>query len=210
MEFPVLDINGKKVSSVELPDEIFGIPKDEINTGLMHQLYVLQTSNARLGTHKTLTRGEVAMTTAKWFRQKGTGRARHGAQSAPQFVGGGQAHGPRPHKYTKNMPKQMRRIAIRNALSALLADDQLVLVDGLEATSPKTKDMAQTLNKLVGDQTALVLLADRNENVERGISNLADARYLRASYLNIRDLLSYDKVIVPLDALEVIKSIWGN
>jgi large subunit ribosomal protein L4 len=210
MEFPVLDINGKKVSSVDLPDEIFGIPKDEINTGLMHQLYVLQTSNARLGTHKTLTRGEVAMTTAKWFRQKGTGRARHGAQSAPQFVGGGQAHGPRPHKYTKNMPKQMRRVAIRNALSALVADEQLVVVDGLEAASPKTRDMAQTLNKLVGAQKALVLLADRNENVERGISNLADARYLRASYLNIRDLLSYDKVIVPLDALEVIKSIWGN
>lgn len=210
MEFPVLDINGKKVSSVDLPDEIFGIPKEEINTGLMHQLYVLQTSNARLGTHKTLTRGEVAMTTAKWYRQKGTGRARHGAQSAPQFVGGGQAHGPRPHKYTKNMPKQMRRTAIRNALSALVADEQLVVVDRFEASSPKTKDMAQTLNALVGGHKALVLLADRNENVERGISNLAEARYLRASYLNIRDLLSYDKVIVPLDALEVIKSIWGN
>jgi large subunit ribosomal protein L4 len=210
MEFPVLDINGKKVSSVDLPDEIFGIPKEEINTGLMHQLYVLQTSNARLGTHNTLTRGEVAMTTAKWYRQKGTGRARHGAQSAPHFVGGGQAHGPRPHKYTKNMPKQMRRIAIRNALSALVADEQLVVVDRFEASSPKTKDMAQTLNALVGGHKTLVLLADRNENVERGISNLADARYLRASYLNIRDLLSYDKVIVPLDALEVIKSIWGN
>lgn len=210
MEFPVVDMNGKKVSTVQLPDEIFGIPNDSINKGLMHQYYVLQMANARLGTHNTLTRGEVKMTTAKWYRQKGTGRARHGAQSAPIFVGGGQAHGPKPHKYTKNMPKQMRRVAIRNALSALVNDQQLVVVDSFKAATPKTKDMAQTLKKLVGSESALVLLADRNDNVERGISNLAEAAYLRASYLNIRDLLSYDKVIMPLDALEVIKSIWGN
>lgn len=210
MEFPVLDINGKQVSKVNLPDEIFGIPKEEINTGLIHQAYVRQLSNARLGTHSTLTRAEVDRTTAKMYRQKGTGRARHGSRKAPIFVGGGQAHGPKPHKYTKDMPRQMRRAVIRHLLSALINDNQLVLVDRFEAASPKTKDMKTVLTALVGNDTALVLLAQANDNVQRGISNLADARYLRVNYLNVRDLLYYDKVILPLDALEVIKSIWGN
>jgi len=210
MEFPVLDINGKQVSKVNLPDEIFGIPKEEINTGLIHQAYVRQLANARLGTHSTLTRAEVDRTTAKMYRQKGTGRARHGSRKAPIFVGGGQAHGPKPHKYTKDMPRQMRRAVIRHLLSALINDNQLVLVDRFEAASPKTKDMKKALTALVGDDTALVLLAQANDNVQRGISNLVDARYLRVNYLNVRDLLYYDKVILPLDALEVIKSIWGN
>lgn len=210
MEISVLDMNGKEVSKTELPAEIFGIPKDEINTGLMHQAYVRQMANARQGTHKTKTRSEVRMTKAKWYRQKGTGRARHGAKSAPIFVGGGVAHGPRPRNYYKHMPKNMRRQAIRNALSALIADEQIVVVDKLELASSKTKDMKKVLSNLVGEQSALVLLADRNDNVERGVSNLPDARYLRASYLNIRDLLTYDKVIMPLDALEVITGIWGK
>lgn len=210
MEFPVLDITGKQVSQVELPEEIFGIPKEELNTGLLHQAYVRQMANARLGTHKTKTRSEVKMTTAKAYRQKGTGRARHGAKSAPIFVGGGIAHGPRPRKYTKDMPRQMRRAVIRHLLSSLVADNQLVVVDRFEAASPKTKDMRATLSNLVGDQSALVLLAERNENVERGISNLANASYLRANYLNVRDVLKADKVIMPLDALELIKSIWGR
>ncbi len=210
MKFAVMNMNGQKVSDVELPDEIFGIPKDKINKGLMHQAYVRQMANARLGTHKTKTRGEVAMTTAKMYRQKGTGRARHGAHSAPQFVGGGKAHGPQPHKYTKHMPKQMRRAAIRNALSALVADQQLVIVDKLEVSAPKTKEIRKVLDNLVGESSALVLLADANPPLERSISNLADARYLRANYLNIRDLFTFDKVIMPLDALEVIKGIWGK
>jgi len=210
MKFAVMNMNGQKVSDVELPDEIFGIPKDDINKGLMHQAYVRQMANARLGTHKTKTRGEVALTTAKMYRQKGTGRARHGAHSAPQFVGGGQAHGPQPHKYTKHMPKQMRRAAIRNALSTLVVDQQLVIVDKLEMNTPKTKEMRKVLDNLVGENSALVLLADANAPLERSISNLADARYLRASYLNIRDLFTFDKVIMPLDALEVIKDIWGK
>ncbi|PJF22716.1 MAG: 50S ribosomal protein L4 [Phototrophicales bacterium] len=207
MQVSVLDINGKEVSQVDLPADIFEV---EVNTGLMHQAYVRQMANARLGTHKTKTRSEVRMTTAKWYRQKGTGRARHGAKSAPIFVGGGIAHGPRPRKYTKNMPKKMRRQAIRCALSALLRDNQLVVVDQFNVSSHKTKDMMDTLEKLVGDQSALVLLADRNDNVERSIRNIPNAMYLRANYLNIRDLLKHDKVIMPLDALEVIKRIWGR
>lgn len=206
MEFPVLNTSGDQVQTIDLPADIFEV---DVNVGLMHQAYVRQMANARQGTHKTKTRSEVRMTKAKWYRQKGTGRARHGAKSAPIFVGGGLAHGPRPRKYTQKMPKKMRREAIRSALSALVRDDQLIVVDAMTQNTPKTKDMRETLHRLVGEQSALVLLADRNENVERSISNLSNAMYLRASYLNIRDLLNHDKVIMPLDALEVIKSIWG-
>jgi large subunit ribosomal protein L4 len=207
MQATVVDINGKSVKEINLPADIFEV---DVNVGLMHQAYVRQMANARQGTHKTKTRSEVRMTGAKWYRQKGTGRARHGAKSAPIFVGGGVAHGPRPRDYSKDMPKQMRRKAIRCALSALARDEQLVFVDSLSVNSPKTKDMRQTLNNLVGDNSALILLADKNENVERGVSNLDNARYLRANYLNVRDLLQYDKVIVPLDALELIQGIWGT
>jgi large subunit ribosomal protein L4 len=207
MQVSVLDQTGKEIQKIDLPPDIFEV---EINTGLMHQAYVRQMANARLGTHNTLGRGEVNLTKAKWYRQKGTGRARHGARSAPIFVGGGSAHGPHPRKYTKDMPKKMRRQAIRSALSALARDQQLIIVDQLALDAPKTKDMKAILGALAGDSKALVLLAEGNENVQRSVNNLPNARTLRANYLNIRDLLGHDKVIIPLDALEVIKSIWGR
>lgn len=207
LEVPVLDMNGRQVETLELPADIFQV---KINKGLMHQAYVRQMANRRLGTHKTQRRGEVSVTTKKMYRQKGTGRARHGSYSATQFVGGARPMGPRPRDYTLDMPKKMRRGAIRSALSALLRDGQLVFVNQLTMDTPKTKEMKQVLNTLVGDNTALVLIGERNENVERSVSNLANAKYLHANFLNIRDLLQYDRVIVPLDALEVIKRIWSG
>jgi large subunit ribosomal protein L4 len=208
MNVPVLNTSGKKVNTIDLPADIFEV---EVNVGLMHQAYVRQMANARLGTHKTQTRGEVSRTSAKWYRQKGTGRARHGSRDATQFVGGGRPKGPRPRDYTQDMPKKMRRKAIRCALSALARDEQLVFVDKLDIEAPKTKEMRQILSKLAGENnSALVLVAERNENVQRSVNNLPDAKTLRASYLNIRDLLKYDRVIVPLDALDVIKQIWGT
>lgn len=207
MEFPVVDTSGKEVSKVDLPTDIF---EAKINVGLMHQAFVRQMANARQGTHKTLTRGEIRMTGAKWYRQKGTGRARHGAQSAPIFVGGGRAHGPRPRDYSKDMPKEMRRGAIRSALSTLVRDDQLVVIDKLEMDTPKTKEIRQVLNALIGDQSALVLVTNEQKTVRKSVSNLANAHSIIVNYLNVRDLLQYDKVIMPLDTLEVIKSIWGK
>jgi len=201
IKLAVKDMRGREVDERELPADIFEAP---INMGLIHQAYVRQMSNARLGTHDTKGRGEVNRTKIKWFRQKGTGRARHGSRNAPIFVGGGSAHGPHPHKHIKDMPRKMRQAAIRSALSAKAADEQIVLVDSLEMDQPRTRDMADTLYSLVGDNSALVLLASANENVEMSVRNLPDAHYLRASYLNIRDLLKYDTVVVPLDALDVI------
>lgn len=210
MQFPVMDINGKQVSTVDLPAEIFGIAKEDLNVGLMHQAFVRQQANARLGTHKTKTRSENNRTTAKVYRQKGTGRARHGSRNAPIFVGGGIAHGPIPHKYTKALPKKMHRTAIRHALSSLVQDGQLVVVDSVSSIQPKTKEMAKVLQALVGDNSALVVLAERNENVERSVRNLDRAYYLRAMYLNVRDLLQYNRVVLPLDALPIISNWLGT
>ena len=207
IKLPVKDIKGREVDEVELPADIFEAP---INVGLMHQAYVRQMANARLGTHKTKSRGEVNRTKKKWYRQKGTGRARHGSRNAPIFVGGGVAHGPRPRSYRKKMPKKMRRAALRAALSAKAAEGEIVLVDKLDIPTPKTREMADILYTLVGDASALVLLPEANENVQLSLRNLPDARYLRASYLNIRDLLKFDRVIIPLAALEQITSWLGT
>ena len=207
IKLSVKDMKGREVDEVELPADIFEAP---VNVGLMHQAFVRQMANKRIGTANTLNRGQVNRTKMKWFRQKGTGRARHGSRNAPIFVGGGIAHGPHPRKYTKAMPRQMRRAALRSALSAKAADDGIVLVDKLEMKAPKTRDMVDTLHNLVGDSSALVLLAAANDNVELSVRNLVDAEYLRASYLNVRDLLKFDKVIMPLDALEHITGWLGK
>jgi len=207
MQVPVVDMTGKQVKTIDLPADIFEV---EVNVGLMHQAYVRQMAGLRLGTHSVQRRSEVSRTSAKMYRQKGTGRARHGSRDATQFVGGGRPMGPRPRDYSKDMPKKMRRGAIRSTLSACLRDGQLVFVEQLIAKTAKTKDMNGTLKALAGDHTKLVLLAERDDNVQRSVNNLPDAKTLRASYLNVRDLLQYDRVIVPLDALEVIKQIWGQ
>ncbi len=207
MQVPVHNMAGDQIGTVELPADIFEV---EVNPGLMHQAYVRQMANARLGTHKTKTRGEVNRTKAKWYRQKGTGRARHGSRNAPIFVGGGVAHGPQPRDYTKRMPRKMRRQALRCALSALAADDQILVVDRFSVDGPKTRDMKALLDRLVGEQSALILVAERDEALEKSVRNLPNARTLRASYLNIRDLLSHDRVIIPQAALSVIESFLGQ
>ena len=207
MEISVLNQTGKQVQTMDVPAYIF---EEEVNTGLMHQAYVRQMANARQGNNKRKRRSEVRMTGAKAWRQKGTGRARHGARSAPIFVGGGLAHPPRPRKYTKKMPKKMRQKAIRCALSALMRDEQLVFVDKLDFAAPKTKEMKQVISGLTGGESALVVLGEKNDNVSRSVHNLPKSHVILANYLNIRDLLKYDKVIIPLDALDVISRIWGQ
>jgi large subunit ribosomal protein L4 len=207
MEVSVLDMAGKEIKKVDVPAYIF---EEEVNTGLMHQAYVRQMANARHGTAKAKSRSEVRGTTAKIYRQKGTGRARHGAKTAPIFVGGGRAHPPRPRKYTKKMPKKMRRKAIRCALSALMRDEQLVFVEKLDFAQPKTKEMKQVLTSVTGSNNALVVIGNKDENVTRSIHNLPKAHVILANYLNIRDLLQYEKVVITLDALDVITNIWGQ
>ncbi len=202
----VKNASGTNVEELELRDDIFAI---EPNTAVMHQALVRQLANRRLGTHKAKTRGEVAGTTAKWFRQKGTGRARHGDRKAPIFVGGGQAHKPVPRDYTQKMPRKMRRLALRSALSAKAAAEQLIVLDELAFAEPKTAQMTQLLKNLQIAGSAVILLPERNENVEKSTHNLENVKALRAGYLNIRDLLGHNYVIIPKDAVTVLESFLG-
>ncbi len=207
MKADVFNMKGEKVKTVELPAEIF---ETQVNVDLMHQAYIQQMANARLGTSKTKTRSEVSGGGKKPWKQKGTGRARQGSTRAPQWVHGGKIHTPRPRKYTQHMPIKMRRAALRSALSAKAAEAGLVVVDELVLDEPKTRLMAQALNLLVGDATVLVLATEKDASYEimaRSTSNLPDAKILIANYLNIRDLLGYDKLVMPLKALDVLKAI---
>jgi large subunit ribosomal protein L4 len=210
MKADVLNMKGEKIKQVELPAEIF---EAKVNVDLMHQAYQRQMANARLGTHDTKTRGEVRGGGRKPWKQKGTGRARQGSTISAQWVGGGRIHTPHPRKYTQAMPKKMRQAALRSALSAKAADAGIVLVDEFAFDDMKTKVMALALNGLVGESTALILMPAKDEQYERATrqgGNLPDTKILLASYINIRDLLGYDKVVVPLKALDVITAHLGK
>jgi large subunit ribosomal protein L4 len=206
MKVNVVDMQGKKVKTVTLPSEIFEAP---IKTDLMHQALVRQMANARLGTRKTKTRGEVSGGGRKPWRQKGTGRARHGSIRSPIWVGGGKAHTPQPKSFRKKMPRKMRRAALRSALSVKAAQSEIIVLDEWKMESGKTKALAETLQNLVGDNSALLLLAKGDANVEKSARNLASAKTLNANYLNIRDLLKFERVVLPLGAVEVIQSYLG-
>ena len=207
MRVPVHNMAGEIVGETELREDIFAVP---LNQAVMHQALVRQLANAHLGTHKTKTRGEVSGGGRKPWRQKGTGRARHGSIREPQWRGGGTAFGPRPRSYRQRMPRKMRRLALRSALSAKAGDNQIIVLNALEMSAPKTKDMIAILDDLKVYSNALILLPERNDNVERSANNIPDVKTLRAEYLNVRDLLFYDYLIMPLGALEVIESFLGG
>jgi large subunit ribosomal protein L4 len=209
MEVDVLNMDGEKVRTVELPARIFEAP---INVDLMHQAYVRQMANARLGTHSTLTRSEVRGGGRKPWRQKGTGRARQGSIRAPHFVGGGGAHTPKPRDYSQSMPRKMRRAALRSALSVKAADQEILVVENLSIAEPRTRLMLKALHGLVGEARVLILIPEKNEGYElvmRSANNLPEVKTLLASYLNIRDLLGHDKIILPLEALDVVEAYLG-
>ncbi len=202
MKAEVLNMKGEKVDTAELPKSIF---EAEIRPDLMHQAYVRQIANARLGTHKTKTRSEVAGGGRKPWRQKGTGRARHGSIRSPIWVGGGAAHKPQPRDYSQRMPRKMRRAALRSALSVKAGEKQITVVDELSMTEPKTRELSDILQTLAGDKSTLLLLPARSENVEKSVRNLPKAKVLHASYVNVRDLLQYDRVIMPIGSIEVLQ-----
>ena len=209
MNVDVFNLKGEKTDSIDLPEEIFAA---KVNVDLMHQAYQRQMANARLGTHNTKRRGEVRGGGAKPWKQKGTGRARRGSMINAQSVGGGRIHTPKPRDYTQAMPQKMRRAALRSALTVVANDQKLVMVDSMEMKEVKSSDLSKALKALAGDKRALVLVPDKSEKSENLIKsgrNLADAKLLQANYLNIRDLLSFVKVIIPLASLEVIKGYLG-
>ncbi len=209
MKVDVLNIEGKKLREVELPSAVFEAP---INVDLMHQAYVRQMANARLGTHETKVRGEVSGGGAKPYKQKGTGRARQGSRRAAQWVGGGRIHTPHPRSYEQRMPKKMRQAALRSALSAKAAEFGVVVVDEINLSEAKTRIVLDALKNLVGQSTALVVLAEKDQaydSVMRSANNLADTKVLLAGYLNIRDLFGYDKLVLPVKALDALVASLG-
>ena len=209
MVVPMYNVKGKKVGEVELRSDIFEAP---VNVSLMHQALVRQMANARLGTHKTKTRNEVSGGGRKPWRQKGTGRARQGSIRAAQWVGGGKIHTPRPRDYSQKMPRKMRRAALCSALSVKASENSIVLLEELTLPEVKTRDMSNALDKLVGDRSALVLIPMKSASydvVVLSTRNLPDAKTVMADYLNMRDLLSYDTILMPVEALDVLKKHLG-
>ena len=209
MKIDVLDLKGQKVREVELPANVFEAP---VNVDLMHQAYTRQMANARLGTHETKVRGEVRGGGRKPFKQKGTGRARQGSTNAAQWVGGGRIHTPHPRSYEQRMPRKMRLAALRSVLSAKAADAGIVVIDDIDIKEPKTRVIAEALGNLVGTSTALVLMPakDQNyDNVMRSASNIESAKVLLASYLNVRDVLNFDKVILSLKTIDALVAHLG-
>jgi large subunit ribosomal protein L4 len=209
MEVDVFNMDGQKVRTVVLPPEIFDAP---VNIDLMHQAFNRQMANARLGTHDTKTRGEVSGGGRKPWKQKGTGRARQGSTRAPQWVGGGKVHTPKPHDYIQQMPRKMRRAALCSALSVKAAEQNVVVLDDLAIAEPKTSGMAKSIFSLVGNASVLVLIPNKGtayDNVARSLNNLPAVKLLLANYLNVRDVLGFDKVLIPLASLDVIASYLG-
>jgi len=206
MQIDVHNTAGEVVGQAELDDTVWNV---EPNIAVMHQALLMQQANARLGTHDTKTRAEVRGGGRKPWRQKGTGRARQGSTRSPNWVGGGVVWGPHPRKYTQRMPQKMRQLAVRSALSAKVRDERLTIIAGLSEIEPKTKAMKTLLQTVPAGRSVLIVTPGSVEAVERAAGNLPNVRTLHASYLNVRDVLKYERLVVSQEALTIIEGLWA-
>ena len=204
MQVDVYNTAGEVVGQAELDETVWGI---EPHIAVMHQALTRQLANARKGTHNTLTRGKVRGGGKKPWRQKGTGRARQGSTRAPQWKGGGVVWGPHPRSYDQKMPRKMRRLAVRSALSAKVRDGRLVVVRGLGEIEPKTKVMKGLLAQLGEARSTLIVVPERVEAVYRSANNLPDVLTIQAPVVNVRDVLKYERLLVTEESLSVIEGI---
>ncbi len=206
MKLAVLNAEGKELRKLNVDDSVFGI---EPNGTVLHQAYVRQRNNQRAGTAQTRTRGEVVGSTRKLHRQKGTGRARAGTAGSPTRVGGGTAFGPRVRDYSQAMPKKMRRLAIRSALSGKAADGQLVVIDQLAFDVPKTKEIARILHNVGINRSALIVTSESDRSVLASTRNLHRTKVLPARYLNVGDMLNHQSLLMTEDAVRIAESLWA-
>ncbi len=204
MQVPLKNMAGETVGEVWLQDEIFAVAANEV---VMHQALIRQLAGGRRGSASTKGRSEVRGGGRKPWKQKGTGRARHGSIRSPIWRGGGIVHGPKPRSYAQKMPRKMRRLALRSALSVKAAQEQIVVLEVLEMDRPRTQEMVSLLERLSVPSSALVLLSEKNETVERSAANLSDVTTLQASYLNVRDLLGHEHLVISQPALATIETI---
>ncbi|OKZ59754.1 MAG: 50S ribosomal protein L4 [Clostridium sp. CAG:354_28_25] len=202
----VYNMEGKKVSDVELNDNVFGI---EPNEAVVHSVLVNYLANQRQGTQSTKTRSEVSGGGRKPWRQKGTGRARQGSIRAPQWVKGGIALGPRPRSYKYTVNKKERRLAIRSVLSSKVLENNLVVLDKAEMKEIKTQAMVKTLANLKVEGKTLILLPERNENVQKSARNIKNVKTTLVNTINVYDLLKYNKLVVTLDAVKKLEEVYA-
>lgn len=207
MQVPVYNIAGEVVKNIEISDAVFAVP---FNEAVVHQAMVSQQANARQGTASTKTRGEVAGSTRKLYRQKHTGESRAGSIKSPLRRGGGTVFGPKPRDYSQALPKKMRRLALRCVLSAKASDGELKVLEDLKLDQPKTKEMVKILTALGVDSSALVAMAEPEENVVKSARNLPGIKTIPASLLNVVDLLSYKLLIMTEAAVRKVEQLWGS
>ncbi len=196
--------SGSEVGEIELNDSVFGI---EPNRSVLHDAVVMQQASMRQGTHKTKGRSEVRGGGRKPWRQKGTGRARHGSIRSPIWVGGGVVFGPTPRDYSYKLPKKVRRLAIKSALSSKVQADEMIVLDKLSFEAPKTKEMVAVLKNFSADKKALIVTADYDETVYLSSRNIPGVKCISADGVNVLDVLKYDKLIMTKDAVEKVEEV---
>ena len=207
MKLPVRNAEGKELRTVEVDETVFGI---EPNGAVLHQAFVAQRNNQRWGTAQTKTRGLVQGSTRKIRRQKYTGRARQGSARAPQHVGGGTVFGPHLRSYRQALPKKMRRLAIRSALSGKVADGQLVVIDQLAFERPRTKEIVRVLRNVGIERSALIVIAQQDRTVLASVGNLEKTKVLPAAHLNVVDMLNHRDLLMTVEAVRVAERLWGR
>ena len=202
----VYNIQGKKVSDIELKDEVFGIKPNET---IVHSDLINYMANQRQGTQSTKTRAEVSGGGKKPWRQKGTGRARQGSIRAPQWIKGGIALGPKPRSYNYKVNKKERRLAIKSVLSSKVLENELVVVDKLAFDEIKTKAMVTALTNLKVEGKALILLPEKNENVQKSARNIEGVKTSLVNTINVYDLLKYTKLVVTVDTIKKLEEVYA-
>ncbi len=207
MKLPVRNSEGKELRTLDVDDSVFGI---QPNMPVLHQAFVTQRNNQRAGTAHTKTRGQVQGSTAKIRKQKYTGRARQGGIRAPHHVGGGTVFGPLSRSYAQALPKKMRRLAIRSAISGKVADGQLVVIDELAFATPKTKEMIRILRNVGIQRSALIVTGESDRRILASVRNLEKTKALPAAYLNVVDMLNHTSVLMTEEAVRVAQGLWGE
>ncbi|MBQ2864353.1 MAG: 50S ribosomal protein L4 [Clostridia bacterium] len=205
MNVKVLNISGEEVGTLKLSDEVF---KQEYNEGLIHQVVVAYLANLRQGTKSTLTRSEVRGHAKKPWRQKHTGRARHGSTKGPQWRGGGVVFAPKPRDFSKKVNKEAKRTAFRSAISTKLKNQEVIIVDSLNLKEAKTKLMAQVLKNLKIDKSVVFVTKEKDELVMRASNNIANIEVTNASMVNVYDIVSNDKVVLTQDAAKALEEAY--
>ncbi|MFA7573857.1 MAG: 50S ribosomal protein L4 [Lutispora sp.] len=199
------NISGQQVGDVDLRDSIFGV---NVNVEAMHQVVKMLLANKRQGTQSALTRAEVRGGGRKPWRQKGTGRARHGSIRSPQWTHGGIVFAPKPRSYRYTLPKKIKRIAMKSALSSKVADNSIIVLDELNFEAPKTKQIVNMLENLKVDSKVLIVLPEKNENVEKSARNIPNVKTSFVNTLNVYDILNYDKFIITKSAVEKVEEVY--